>query len=122
MRSSFNPNMDQEEVRMNMLSNSIIAAVKNSQTNRNHQDLTIVCEGGLLVQSNTALLATISQRMGELFNSLTTFPEVVIMPDIKFAPASYLDIFRKTSCLAPLHCFSFIQKLSLKLLTLFLFS
>ena len=66
-----------------MLSRSIITAVKNSQTNRNHQDLTLVCEGGLLVQTNTALLATISKRMGELFNSLVTFPEVVIMPNIK---------------------------------------
>ena len=72
-----------EEVRAAMLSSSINLAVRTSHTNRNQQDLTLVCEGGLLVQTNVSLLATLSKRLGELFLSLASFPEVVIMPDVK---------------------------------------
>ena len=72
-----------EEVRAAMLSSSISLAVRTSHTNRNQQDLTLVCEGGLLVQTNVSLLATLSKRLGELFLSLASFPEVVIVPDVK---------------------------------------
>ena len=67
-----------EQTRRELLSRSIMEAAAETES----MDLTLVCKDGQQVRTHASLMAALSKGMGKLFTTLTTFPVVVIVPDL----------------------------------------
>ena len=61
------------------MSRSIAGLFRNQEIT----DLTLVCKDGHLVETHVSLLAILSKELGEVFSSLPTLPNQVIVPDVE---------------------------------------
>ena len=82
---------EMEETRRDWLIRNIREAAGETDS----MDVTLVCKDGLHVRTHVGLMAALSKRMGELFTTLTTFPVVVIVPDLtKAVVEKLLNLYR----------------------------